>query len=45
VESRTALNQRAFSLRRALNVNKEYKAIVGLFVLIAILAAKAVLDR
>jgi uncharacterized membrane protein len=44
LQSRTAPIDRAFSLHRALNVNKEYKAIMGLIVLIAILAAKAVLD-
>ena len=44
LQSRTPPIERAFSLHRALNVNKEYKAILGLFVLIAILAAKAVLD-
>jgi uncharacterized membrane protein len=45
LQSRVAPNERAFSLRRALDVNQEHKAIVGLVVLIAILAAKAVLDR
>ncbi len=44
LQSRTPPAGRAFSLRRALNVNKEYKTIMGLFVLIAILAAKAALD-
>lgn len=40
LQSRSAPVERAFSLHRALNVNKEYKAVLGLVVLVAILAAK-----
>jgi protein-S-isoprenylcysteine O-methyltransferase Ste14 len=40
LESRAARVERAFSLRRALNVNKEYKAVLGLIALVMFLAAK-----
>lgn len=40
LESRAARVERAFSLRRAMNVNQEYKAVLGLIALVAILAAK-----
>jgi protein-S-isoprenylcysteine O-methyltransferase Ste14 len=40
LESRAARVERAFSLRRALTVNKEYKAVLGLIALVAILAVK-----
>jgi protein-S-isoprenylcysteine O-methyltransferase Ste14 len=40
LESRAARVERVFSLRRALNVNKEYKAVLGLIALVMILAAK-----
>ena len=43
LESRTARTERAFSLRRAMKVNKEYKAVFGLIALVAILAAKVAL--
>ena len=35
LQSRTAPVERAFSLRRALRVNKEYKAVLGLIALVA----------
>ena len=40
LESRAGRVERAFSLSRALTVNKEYKAVLGLLVLVAILAVK-----
>jgi uncharacterized membrane protein len=43
VQSRTEPVERAFSLHRALNTNKEYKAVLGLMALVAILAAKIAL--
>lgn len=44
LESRTAPVERAFSLHRALKVNKEYKAVLGFLVLVAFLAAKVALQ-
>ena len=41
LQSQTAPTPRAFSLDRAFNINKEHKAVMGLFALIAVLAAKA----
>ena len=43
-ESRTAQVKRAFSLRRAMSVNKEYKAIAGLVAFALIMAAKVLID-
>jgi hypothetical protein len=43
LESRTPQVARAFSFGQALKVNKEYKAILGLIALVAILAAKVAL--
>ena len=43
LESRAARVERAFSLRRALSVNEEYKAVLGLIALVALLAAKVAL--
>ncbi len=43
LQSRTGPVERAFSFNRALRVNKEYKAILGLAALVAILAAKVAL--
>ena len=43
LQSRADPVERAFSFSRALSVNKEYKAILGLALLVAILAAKVAL--
>jgi protein-S-isoprenylcysteine O-methyltransferase Ste14 len=43
LESRTARVERAFSLRRALSVNREYEAVLGLIALVTLLAAKVAL--
>lgn len=40
LQSRTVPVERAFSLHRALHVNKEYRAVLGLAALVVILAAK-----
>ena len=44
LQSRTAPVERAFSLHRALRVNKEYKAVLGIVVLVVILAVKVALQ-
>ena len=44
LESRTAQVTRAFSLRRAMRVNKEYKAIAGLVAFALMMAAKVLYD-
>ena len=43
VQSRSARVDRAFSFRRALSINQEYKAVGGLVVLVMILALKLIL--